>query len=77
MTKLVTVLNKLNKLNITVKKETVDVTDFYYFSINGKNYEFSNQPITGGVNAECLCRTFDNGSSPSFYSSLNQLLKMA
>ncbi len=65
MTKLAAVLKKAEKLNIDIRKETVDVTDFYYFSIDGKDFEFINQPATS-VEASCLCRTFENGSSPSF-----------
>lgn len=74
--KLSTTLAKLAALNIEVKEETVDVTNFYYFSINSKNFEFTNQPIVDGK-AHDFCRTFDNGSSPSFYTSLNMVLKAA
>jgi len=76
MTKLTTALNKLEKLGISVKKVNIDITNFYYFTINSKSYEFSNQPAVSN-GADCLCRTFDNGSSPSFYASMAQLIRMA
>ena len=75
MTKLAAVLKKAEKLNIAITKQTHGVTDFYYFTIDGKNFEFTNQP-SHSLDASCLCRTFGNGSSPSFYNSFNQLLKM-
>jgi len=76
MAKLSTTLNKLARLGIPVRKESLGPTDFYYFSINDGLYEFTNQPCVD-CKARDLCRTFDNGSSPSYYTSLAELLRFS
>ncbi len=73
MATLTKVLTKLESLNISITKESFGPTDFYYFSANGSNYEFSNQPSVNDI-AEGFCKTFSEGSA-SVYKTFNAMVK--